>query len=347
MLSRNIGVKIEKGEINFIKSLDYILKEVDILCGNLESPISDTAPKIGIFRAPKKSIEIIKPFKLLNLANNHIYDSGSEGIRDTMYLLEEYKILNVGIGTTFSQAYRPACIEMKGQKVAFFGCVTPEIFRCIKKSNGEYYIATLGNYLEIAVEEMKSKVDFIIVLVHGGNEFIPFPPPSLKVNLENLILKGADLIVTHHPHVLGGYQIIKRDGGEKLIWYSLGDFIFDSFVKKRRETGILTVRINKKLINSFDFIPFYRNENYQLEVPNYKASQSILEKIKFVSNILNYKHYEKIYIKLYIKEFVNFQWEKLYAIQKKEGYIYLVYFIFRKFKYALHFLRKFLAGEYK
>ncbi len=264
MLSREIGVKIEKGEINFLESINYLLKDIDIFCGNLESPISDTAPKKGVFRAPKKSIEIIKRFNILNLANNHICDSGSEGIEDTINLLKENKILHVGIGRTLFEAYKPAIIEIKGHRVAFLGCVTHEISPYMEKIKNSYYIALLGNILEAKIEKLKGRVDFIVVLVHGGDEFVSFPPPSMKEALEKLILKGADLIVTHHPHVLGGYQIIKRDEDDKLIWYSLGDFIFDSFVNKRRETGILIVKLNKNKINSFSLIPLYINENYHL-----------------------------------------------------------------------------------
>ena|GEM_PF-2595138 len=348
MLSRNIGVKIEKGEVKFLESLKSILKEVDILCGNLESPISDTATKIGAFRAPKKSIEIIKDFQILNLANNHIYDCGSEGIRDTLNTLKEYKILSVGVGKSFLEAYNAAIVEVKGQKIAFLGCMIPEIFYDISRiSDGEYSIATLGPIIEIAIEELKGKVDFTVILVHGGNEFISFPPPSLKLALKNLLLKGADLIVTHHPHVLGGYQIIKMNGRKKLIWYSLGDFIFDSLVDERRKTGVLVVKINKNLIESFDFIPLYIKENYLLEMADYSLSQHILGKIKYVSAVLNRKDYENIYNVLYIKEFINFQKGKFYSVLKKHGYIYFIYFTIRSFKFIFNYLRKFLRGEHR
>jgi len=343
MLSRDVGKRIKEGDINFFEPIKDILQKADILCGNLESPISDNAVRIGAFCAPKKSIEIIKNFHVLNLANNHIYDCGSQGIEDTLYLLKRYNILGIGIGKSLAEAYKPVVIEQTGEKIAFIGCTTYEIFHGIRNYDSKYYIATLGEELEKAIENLRSNDDFIVILVHGGNEFIPFPPPSLMLSLEKLISLGADLVVTHHPHVIGGYKLIEEKNGKKLIWYSLGDFLFDSEVGKRKETGLLTVRIESNKISYFEFIPFYINENYHVEKVDGILAKHILERIKNISSLINREYYKKNYENLYIKEFLSFQKEKFYTIYRKHGLIFLSKYILKSLRYVFTYIKMFIV----
>ncbi|MGB9858159.1 MAG: CapA family protein [Dictyoglomaceae bacterium] len=349
MLSRNIGNKIEKGEVNFLKPIKGILEKADILCGNLESPISDTMLEMREgFCAPAKSIEVIKDFCILNLANNHIYDCGSRGIEDTLYILKKHNILSVGVGKTINEAYTPAIVELKGKKIAFIGCVTNEILCGIKNYDLKYYIATLGEQLDKTIENLRKNVNFIVILIHGGNEFISFAPPSLLSNLEKLISLGADLIITHHPHVLGGYKLIEKKRDKKLIWYSLGDFIFDSEIYRRRKTGILTVKIDKyDKLSSFEFIPLYINEKYQVERADNILAKDILERIQDVSFLMSQENYARIYSKLYVREFLSFQKERFETIYKRHGLIFLLKFILKKFKHVFHYVKKFIERGYK
>jgi len=48
---------------------------------------------------------------------------------------------------------------------------------------------------------------------------------------------GADLVLGHHPHVLQGAEIYKN----RLILYSMGDFVFDARTVDEAEGGIFEI----------------------------------------------------------------------------------------------------------
>jgi len=75
-----------------------------------------------------------------------------------------------------------------------------------------------------AIKRLKAShhVDFVIVSVHGGTEYVDQPPKYHLDFLKGLVDAGADLVIAHHPHVL-----------QPVIWYkgtpilqSLGNFVF-------------------------------------------------------------------------------------------------------------------------
>jgi hypothetical protein len=65
--------------------------------------------------------------------------------------------------------------------------------------------------------------DLIVVQLHGGYQFFEFKSSWLERVAHDAVDAGADLVVGHHPHVLQGFEWYR----EKLIAYSLGNFLFD------------------------------------------------------------------------------------------------------------------------
>lgn len=73
------------------------------------------------------------------------------------------------------------------------------------------------------IADAKARADLVIVQVHTGFQYQPAPPGRLRELSRDAIDAGADLVVTHHPHVLQGAEFYKG----RLILYSLGNFVFD------------------------------------------------------------------------------------------------------------------------
>lgn len=65
--------------------------------------------------------------------------------------------------------------------------------------------------------------DAVIVQIHNGYQFATVPSASARDAARDAIAAGADLVITHHPHVLQGVEWYEG----KLIFYSLGNFVFD------------------------------------------------------------------------------------------------------------------------
>ncbi len=65
--------------------------------------------------------------------------------------------------------------------------------------------------------------DLSIVQLHGGFQYQTAPSRGVVDAARHAIDAGADLVVAHHPHVLGGFEYY----GDGLILWSLGNFVFD------------------------------------------------------------------------------------------------------------------------
>ena len=80
-------------------------------------------------------------------------------------------------------------------------------------------------YIEKRIREIKSRCRWCIVVAHGGEEFTSLPSPYTRERYLKYLELGADVVVGHHPHVPENYEVF-ADG--KAIFYSLGNFIFDT-----------------------------------------------------------------------------------------------------------------------
>ena len=85
------------------------------------------------------------------------------------------------------------------------------------------------------INEIKSQCDYCVVVVHGGEEFTQIPLPYARKRYKKYLKFGADYVVGHHPHVPQNYESF----GSKIIFYSLGNFIFDTdYQRQQRNTDI-------------------------------------------------------------------------------------------------------------
>jgi poly-gamma-glutamate synthesis protein (capsule biosynthesis protein) len=72
------------------------------------------------------------------------------------------------------------------------------------------------------VEELRPRVDVLVVSYHAGAEYTDKPSQKLQDEFRMLADAGADIVVGHHPHYIQGIEMYKG----KLIFYSLGNFVF-------------------------------------------------------------------------------------------------------------------------
>ena len=105
------------------------------------------------------------------------------------------------------------------------------------------------------IKDMKSKSDYVILLLHWGRED-SHELEDVQINTSReYIDAGADIIVGSHAHVLQGFEIYNN----KFISYNLGDFIFNHETK---DTGILQINIDSNGIFEYIFIPCLEKNKY-------------------------------------------------------------------------------------
>lgn len=176
-----------------------------------------------------------------NLCNNHILDAGDEGVRRTLEEAEKFGAETIGVGMNLEQAKKVLYLPDAGG-IGIFSVG----FRTGCKPAGENKAGCLlWNEMEMIAEnirEIKSRCRWCCLVVHGGEEFTSLPSPYVRQRYLRFLDMGADMIVAHHPHVPMNYETV----GDKVIFYSLGNFIFDTDYQRAQyhtDEGIL-VRID-------------------------------------------------------------------------------------------------------
>lgn len=215
----------------FSSPLSGVTRDVDLHLANLEGPIStrDTSPldKQYLLRNPPRiAVPVLKSLGVdgVSLANNHIMDYQTEGLRRTLRVLERAGIEYAGAGLNQRQAEQPVLFRRHGQLIGFlsFSNTLPESFWADGRKPG----AAFGHFQRMSrrVSEVSDRTDFTVVSFHWGVE-LDTRPQNYQVSLaRQAVRSGADVVFGHHAHTL--LPVERYRGG--LIFYGLGNYLFTS-----------------------------------------------------------------------------------------------------------------------
>ncbi|MCS7184278.1 MAG: CapA family protein, partial [Patescibacteria group bacterium] len=261
-VKKNLGgdyFSIFKNISDYLNSFDYVVV-------NLEGPVSSIGKNMGnlySFRMEPKILEALNKsnIKVLNLANNHIWDYGKEAFNDTLKNLKENNFYYFGSGINEIEAYSGIILEKSETKIGLISFT--EFLKNIQAKINKEGIAYLEEKLfEKYIKEIKKKVDILVVNFHWGEEYKYEPNERQKYFAKKAIDLGADLIIGHHPHIVQRIEKYK----DKFIFYSLGNFIFDqNFSKETMKGGLVEVEIEDRKIKNIYFRWSYLNNNFQVE----------------------------------------------------------------------------------
>tara|TARA_R110002051_G_scaffold325568_1_gene428958 strand:- start:7425 stop:8555 length:1131 start_codon:yes stop_codon:yes gene_type:complete len=245
--------------------LEKIIDKQDYAICNFEAPVEGEGAifkKAGPNLAQKKeTIEILKKsgFDLLLLANNHMYDYGHEGLIKTMSLAKKHSIETIGAGKNYEEAYKPLIKDLNGLKIAFINASEAQ-FGVLDETNlyeSSGYAWINHSLIDDAVIRLKGKVDKIILFAHAGLEHYEVPLVQWQTRYKVLCDLGVDCIIGSHPHIPQGFEIYNN----KLIFYSLGNFYFDTlyFSKLPDYSFSVILKITKEEI-LFELVFHYKKE---------------------------------------------------------------------------------------
>ena len=186
-----------------------------------------------------------------NICNNHIMDSGREGIASTLDLARKSGAAVLGAGMNISEASAPVMIDEAGG----IGMIGVGYQRACRKADDDNPGCFSWSDLELIrgrIEQIKRTNRWCIIVSHAGEEFTALPSPYTRDRYMLYLEMGADIVIAHHPHVVNNYELV----GDKAIFYSLGNFIFDTDYQRSQfgtEYGILLkLRLNE---HAFSFEP--------------------------------------------------------------------------------------------
>lgn len=256
MLDRGIRSAIKRNHLGYpLEKTRGFTKSFDLAFCNLECPISyrgKPLQKPYCFRADTCYFSGIREagFNIFSLANNHTLDWGKDGLLDTKEIIEENNLYPVGAGKNQNEARPPIIIRKNGLRFAFLAYVGLGFERLALKQSPGPAQARLEEIVE-EIESVREEVDFVIVSLHWGVEYQSKPNKEQVRWAHRIVDAGCDLLVGHHPHVLGSVEIYKS----RFICYSLGNFVFDQRKLKQRQSGIFSCLFRKGRIDSVSFLP--------------------------------------------------------------------------------------------
>ncbi|HQD92842.1 MAG TPA: CapA family protein [Bacilli bacterium] len=245
---------------NFIdNNLQYLIANSDFSICNFEAPIRHfnmrPIKKAGpCLSQAKESIKYLDDtgFAFVSLANNHIYDYGENGLKETIKELQKYDIKYIGAGFDFEEAYESQIIEKNGNRIGLLAACENE-FGCLYEEQNRGGYAWLFHYkLEEKIVDLKKSTDFVVLMVHAGVENIDIPIKEWRDRYKRLCDIGVDVVIGHHPHVPQGYEKYNNS----LIFYSLGNFYFDtaSFENKSDDSYSVILDFTKDAPVSFEIV---------------------------------------------------------------------------------------------
>ncbi|MBO9604354.1 MAG: CapA family protein [Paenibacillaceae bacterium] len=238
-----------------------LLQSPDLTIANLETPITKRGTaqsKEYVYKSPPEALPafVDAGFDIVNLANNHSIDMGTEGLLDTFDALDKAGIKRIGAGRDAKEAFSPVIVEKNGIRIAFLGFsrVVPE--QSWKAGINHPGVADTYSYVPAvaAIEAARKDADLVVVSAHWGVERNSKPEPYQTDLAHRFVDAGADLVIGHHPHVLQGFESYKG----KWIAYSLGNFIFTTNeVKDTLETVVLQASCTKERSCSLNAVPIF------------------------------------------------------------------------------------------
>nr|WP_300002874.1 CapA family protein [Tissierella sp.] len=232
---------IGDGNYDFADSFKYVknhIEAADVSIANFESVTAGNDKRFSgfpQFNSPKETLLGLKEsgFDIVSTANNHSLDQGKEGILKTLEYAKSYGLKTIG---TYKEKQTEYLIEEKnGIKLGFLAYTYGV--------NGlEFYLSpeelsTMVNIIDETkikrdIEALKKQADIVVVSVHWGTEY-QRETGQQQIDLGHKMVDwGANVILGSHPHVLQKSEIIKKDGMDNFIIYSMGNF----FSNQRQET---------------------------------------------------------------------------------------------------------------
>jgi poly-gamma-glutamate synthesis protein (capsule biosynthesis protein) len=271
------------------------LSQRDIVLGNLETPVSpdhnviECLPDLFSYNSPTSLLDqLAHCFTALSVVNNHCLDQGAAGLGNTIRELDARNILHAG-ACADDRGREYTVLRKNGSAVAFLAYAWG-LNRGKDRGYGDPVRLNLMNLCDPSkptdyalVEEhvrgaRAEKAELIVCSLHWGHEFEMYPTCHMMTIARQLVARGVDVIMGHHPHVVQPFEIIEVNAGRPfgfdnvqdrarpgyrraVIVYSLGNFVSAMYTGECKESIIFNIDIVRNAgglaLGSIDYIPVY------------------------------------------------------------------------------------------
>jgi poly-gamma-glutamate capsule biosynthesis protein CapA/YwtB (metallophosphatase superfamily) len=230
-------------------SLAYLAPELttaDLALANLESPLALFPPisdsRFNLCTSSDRA-DLLSNWglDLLSLANNHSFDCGPDGPLESSTILEHVWVASI------SPSMQPVYRRVNDLQMAFlaFDDIT----------------SPLDEDAAIQAIRLAHASDLVVIVsVHWGLEYQAGASERQKYLAHQFAQAGAALVWGHHPHVLQPVVWIDSTMGRTLVFYSLGNALFDqAALDSTRQSALVVIKLGEKGVVGYRTIPFEIN----------------------------------------------------------------------------------------
>ncbi len=252
-----------------------IVKRADRMIINLECALTTAENGIKKFgpclKASPLCADTLKKLGITDvmLSNNHVFDFGIQGLKDTMDNLERVGLPYAGIGDNDIDSRKPYIIGREGKKIGFINVCEHEYSYALPDRIGANPFDPFLTMQDIRA--LRKDVDYLIVLYHGGKEHCRYPSPRLRNLCREMVLCGADVVITQHSHCIGCYEeyesghIVYGQGNFHFCWNNMAETWYTS----------LLIQLNIENELKIEFIPLITKDN-GIEVAQANQAEEIM-----------------------------------------------------------------------
>ncbi|MBV9580543.1 MAG: CapA family protein [Chloroflexi bacterium] len=238
---------------SFFEPSRKLLCAADFVVGHVEVPFTTRVRHAPLVPPEARDPAKLSALKAANvaaasLAANHIYDGGEGGIQDTLDGLKAQHIQAFGAGMNLDEARQPVIVTRGGLRFGLlsYNCVGPKTAWAGASKAGGAYVHVITHYeLDHAepggrpltytgadaesllamvddITRLREQCDVLSVSFHKGTVHTPVKVLAYEKQVAHAAIDaGADVVLSHHAHILRGIEVYKG----KPIYHGLGNFV--------------------------------------------------------------------------------------------------------------------------
>lgn len=220
--------RLARREAAVFGGVEKVFAAADFSLVNLEGPLidqPDPIEKIGPHHGFDTSAAVglaAAGVDAVNLGNNHAMDHGEDGFQSTVKTCDEVGLKFVGAGSNREEAGRPLVQVVRGVRLAVLSYTEYEFGIAGDERYGTHPIDPV--HFVRTIERYGDGWDGLIVLMHAGNEYYPYPRAPLRDFARFMCEKGAAAVIFQHSHCAGCWE----EHADGFIVYGQGNLLFDT-----------------------------------------------------------------------------------------------------------------------
>ena len=236
LLSRGVDELIaHQGKDSVWRGVQSLLNRDAINIANLEGAVGEASSCVAnhnpCFPIKTNNLDLLTPFDIVSLANNHSLDLGLKGLKHTAREASAHGVSALG---------EKEFIKILRTRDGDVGIVAlTDVVN--EKSDRRYHNLPDSSVVLDAISRLKRKTSYVAVYVHWGRELDSLPTERMRSLAKQFVLAGADIVVGHHPHVIGTAECVDN----RPVIYSLGNFLFDQKYESTKQGAVLRCSIVK------------------------------------------------------------------------------------------------------